>query len=206
MSDVTLDVLGDVPDNSKQDSKVETTPPVKKRGRRKTTSREENSRDRSLEQRSASGFIRRWTREDAEREDWGEVPDPELMPNIEMPGFKLYYIRTELDGRPDTRRIAEATNLGWEPVLVSDLPPGINAPNFRMDGIGQVVGISGMVLCRMPEKLYEKISAKYKQAAKAQVAGVGKDLENVVTVGGNAQLQRSVKSTIERGRTPVQGD
>lgn len=207
MSEQTLDDFGLPVDNAGKDEKPAPRKTTNARGRKKSKV------EQSKEFRNASPFaanVGKYSKVDAAKDDWDELEEytPGTLPNLkklqdEYPEYTFRFIRTMRGGAPDTERVYEAANQGWEPFFVENLPAGMVVPGFDMEGVGHVVGLSGLMLCFMPTTRYNKLKAGEREEAVSQISNIGSEIREVNSGGGVAPL-KTTRSSTRRG-VRVQG-
>lgn len=178
--------------------------------KRVTRSRTQSARDHTAPT-ATSGWNRRWSASDVERQDWTEeLTKDQRFASIDLPGFAVRVIRTKKagdSGEDDVKNITAAQNAGWEPITPDMLPPGVNLPTMEMSGGITAVGVSGSLYCRMPKTLYEQIKAGYNKRSRDAMAAIPEGFVTHARNGG-ARAKVDIKTSRERGTKPpsVQGD
>lgn len=153
----------------------------------------------------------KYRKSDGGKTDWDDVDDVSIggLPDVSaiqkaFPGFIFRWIRTMKNGREDTANMHEAARTGWQVVQESDVPRGANIPQLDMDGVGMVVGISGLVLAMMPEGKHKAINRRYEEDADRASKGVGMEIREIG--GKSATPLRQASSVPARSGTRVQSD
>ena len=72
-------------------------------------------------------------------------------------GFKHRWIRTSIRGEDDSMNVGAKLREGWEPVRADEYP------DFQYPSIGDgkyegVIGVGGLVLCRIPQETVDERS------------------------------------------------
>ena len=189
------DVLGNNPEKTEKVESDKVAPNTRKRA--KTRSESTRETDASMWNRS-----KRYTAADVERQDWDvDLPDPGSLPDVRKimePGFTYRWIRTMKAGAEDVERVLEAVNQGWEPVTAGDMPEGVVIPNMDLKGVGTCVGISSMLLCRMPDGRYAHLKSSEKDQSERQIKNIGSEIREVDS-NGNAKPLKKLESQTRRG-------
>jgi hypothetical protein len=78
-------------------------------------------------------------------------------------GFRQRWVRVGSMGQDDPTNTARKFREGWRPRPSDSLPKGYHAPTISHGKWAGCVGVEGMVLCEMPEKMALKRTAHYNQ-------------------------------------------
>jgi hypothetical protein len=122
-----------------------------------------------------------------EQETWDDISvhdidieqngESNVLPNIRArDGFTQRWIRTKLNGEDDPRRIASAFNQHWRRRDPSTIPAGEMAPSIHVEGVGECIGLSGMVLMERPEAISAQYARRVRQQTKTQMDAVDESL------------------------------
>jgi hypothetical protein len=125
----------------------------KTRSRKKTTLRQERTREPTHEMRSFESY----ELEDADRVDekpW--VRPTSLEAPAPRPGFVQRWIRVSSRGADDTTNASRKFRSGWKPRPAETVPPNHIVPTISHGKWAGAIGVEGMVLCEMPRKMYQK--------------------------------------------------
>ena len=118
---------------------------------------------------------------DIDIEENGEVGS---LPHISArPGYTQRWIRTKVNGEDDPKNLSKKFNQHWRRRDPSTIPSGEAAPSIHVEGVGECIGISGMVLMERPVEISAKYKAQARQRAKAQMASVDQSLFQSHTAG-----------------------
>lgn len=148
---------------------------------------------------------------DAIHDDYTAVAEDEgpLQQNIPArPGFSQRWIRTKIGGEDDPQSISSAVNKGWKRRDPSTIPPEISAPSIYVDGVGESVGISGMILMERPQKYSDAYKAKVQQRTNAQMEAVNNALAETHAAEkgrgfGRPGQTEETKTVTQTGTMPV---
>ena len=113
-------------------------------------------------------------------------------------GYVHRWVRTEVRGYDDTKNASARLREGWEPVRADEYP------DFEYPSIGDgkyagVIGVGGLVLCRIPQETVDERSQYFQAKTRDQMLSVDNDLmkeenpampinknrQSRVTFGGN---------------------
>jgi hypothetical protein len=133
-------------------------------------------------------------RDSREQETWDNVDihdmiieigdDDGALPNVPpREGYAQRWIRTMKNGVEDPANIAKAMNAYWRRRAPDTLPEGIAAPSVHVDGIGETIGISGMILMERPLAIHEKFVERVRNRTRTQMEAVDKSLYKIKTAG-----------------------
>lgn len=97
---------------------------------------------------------------------------PQILPDpTPSPDWEFKYVRVSVHGVADSVNISQHLREGWVPVKASDHPE----ISFIADKKSQWkdgIEIGGLLLCKMPKKMYEQRSAHYRKLAEAQLQSI----------------------------------
>lgn len=143
---------------------------------------------------------------DAIHDDFSSVAEADgPLPNIPARnGFSQRWIRSKIGGENDSKNLSTAYNNGWRRRDPATVPPTIAAPSVYVEGVGDSVGISGMILMERPEKLSAVHKQRVQQRTNTQMEAVDKALENSHTANsGFGAPTRSGKTETQTGSMPI---
>jgi hypothetical protein len=121
---------------------------------------------------------------------WPEVwtPPQQLAAPEPRPGFKQRWIRLSLLGKPDAENVKSQEHQGWRPRTLESVPEGDrkNYPTMKDPRTGGSMMINGdVVLCEMPKRLFDQMSAYFRNKREGQVnALVDQPLAGAAVKGG----------------------
>ena len=78
------------------------------------------------------------------------------------PGFVQRWIRVGTMGQDDPTNTARKFREGWKPRPESSIPAGFFVPTIQHGRWTGAVGVEGMLLCEMPQKIADKRNAHYR--------------------------------------------
>jgi len=97
-----------------------------------------------------------------------EAPQP---PEV----YKFRWVRTEVRGYQDTKNVSGRIREGYEPVRAEDYPD-FDAPTIEDGKHAGVIGVGGLILCKVPEEIAESRSDYFQQQTADQMTAVDNDL------------------------------
>jgi hypothetical protein len=62
---------------------------------------------------------------------------------------------------------------------VTTLPDGHSLPTVQLGQFGECIGVEDMVLCQMPDKVFQQMRKYYKGKQQAQTASTERELESL---------------------------
>jgi|GEM_PF-2854887 len=77
------------------------------------------------------------------------------------PGFVQRWIRVGLAGTDDPTNTSRKFREGWKPRPATSVPASYHAPTLSNGKWAGCIGVEGMLLCEMPEKMRDKRNAHY---------------------------------------------
>ena len=127
--------------------------------------------------------------------------NPGILPNIPArEGFVQRWIRTKIGGEDDPKNIAKASNQHWRRRDPSTIPNDLSVPTIYQDGIGESIGISGMILMERPIAINDQYKDRVTSRTKAQMDAVDRSLyESSVNNVGGAPKRVEDKTTVSVG-------
>ena len=114
------------------------------------------------------------TRESQERKvTWkrpSALPDPDPIEGVEF-----RWIRTASLGQADMTNVSAKMREGWEPVRADEYPD-FDAPIVDEGKFQGVIGVGGLILCRIPIETVQERTAYFTAKAEGQMDAVDNDL------------------------------
>ena len=114
------------------------------------------------------------TRENTERKvTWkrpSALPDP-----APQEGVEYRWIRTASLGQADMTNVSSKFREGWEPVKPEEVP-GYDYPTVDDGRHAGVIGVGGLILCKIDKDIVEQRSEYFEQATQNQMTAVDNDL------------------------------
>ena len=92
-------------------------------------------------------------------------------------GYQHRWVRTALRGEDDKTNVHAKMREGWEPVRADEYPD--LADNFPVIEEGKnagVIGVGGLMLCRIPEETVEERTEYYRDQTRNQMKAVDENL------------------------------
>tara|TARA_B100000945_G_scaffold316677_1_gene318048 strand:- start:123 stop:596 length:474 start_codon:yes stop_codon:yes gene_type:complete len=102
-------------------------------------------------------------------------PSMLAVPNDPPPGVKYRWIRAEVLGFDDRSNVSKRFREGWEPVRPEEVP-GYDYPTIDEGRHAGVVGVGGLILCKIDEDVVEQRDQYYQQQTANQMTAVDNDL------------------------------
>ena len=143
---------------------------------------------------------------DAVHEDFSGVAEqPGPLPEIEArPGFSQRWIRTKIGGEDDPKNLSASFNAGWKRRDPSTIPANVSAPTLYVDGLGESVGISGMILMERPQGYSNAQKEKVRQRTNSQMEAVDQALANAHAAhSGFGAPARTGHTVTQTGSMPI---
>lgn len=128
------------------------------------------------------------------------------MPDVEpRNGFEQRWIRSTIGGEPDPLRLATAAQQGWRRRDPGTLPKKLGPLADYVEGIGGVIGVSGMILMERPKKLGEVYKRKKEERNEAHRRSVDENLFKVHDANSGFGPPRRVedRTRVSRGKRPA---
>ena len=92
-------------------------------------------------------------------------------------GFKHRWVRTALRGEDDLTNVHSKLREGWEPVRADEYPDmGDRYPVIQEGKNAGVIGVGGLMLCRIPEETVEERTEYYREQTRTQMKAVDQNL------------------------------
>lgn len=137
-----------------------------------------------------------------------EVIDWQAPSTLEAPparaGFVQRWVRYASRREGDPTNYSNALREGWRPVRLSNVPQGYSPPTTSHKGLGEVIGVEGLVLCEMPIRMARQRAAYYANLLRSQNEGVDRDIHKDEQAGRPINVER--RSRVTTGRRPTIGD
>lgn len=92
-------------------------------------------------------------------------------------GFRQRWVRVGSMGQDDPTNTARKFREGWRPRPAETLPKDYHAPTIGHGKWSGCIGVEGMILCEMPEKMAEKRNAHYAAKTKLVTDTIESDLQ-----------------------------
>lgn len=112
------------------------------------------------------------------------------------PGYVNRFIRVRLGTTRDVANWQAKHREGWRPVKASSVIDR-SLPTTHHDG-AEVIGVDDLILCEMPEKVFEQRMAFYRRKLQAQNAAIQRDLQkaSVSNAIGFGPIEQSRRSSV----------
>ncbi len=92
-------------------------------------------------------------------------------------GFKHRWVRTALRGEDDLTNVHSKLREGWEPVRADEYPDmGDRYPVIQEGKNAGVIGVGGLMMCRIPEETVEERTEYYREQTRNQMKAVDENL------------------------------
>lgn len=114
-------------------------------------------------------------------------------------GFRQRWVRVGSMEQDDPTNTARKFREGWKPRPVESLPKGYHAPTISHGKWAGCVGVEGMILCEMPEKLALQRQKHYQDKTELVTNTIDRELQNQshpampVTQERSSKVVRNVK-------------
>jgi len=127
-----------------------------------------------------------------------EASKPWLRPSsLDAPpprnGFAQRWIRVGSFGKDDPTNTSRKFREGWRPRPSSTVDPKYHSPNISQGKWAGCIGVEGMILCEMPEKIREKRNAHYMAKTQKVTDAIATDLQNESRPGMPITQERTSK-------------
>lgn len=90
-------------------------------------------------------------------------------------GYVFRWIRTEVRGYQDSKNVSGRMREGYEPVRAEDYP-NFDAPTIEDGKHAGVIGVGGLMLCKVPEEIAESRAEYFARQTADQMTAVDNDL------------------------------
>jgi len=92
-------------------------------------------------------------------------------------GYQHRWVRTHLRGDDDKTNVHSKLREGWEPVRADEYPDmGDRYPVIEEGKNAGVIGVGGLMLCRIPEETVEERTEYYREQTRNQMRSVDENL------------------------------
>ena len=92
------------------------------------------------------------------------------------PGKTFRWIRSDILGQPDKTNISKRFNEGFKPVTAESFPNGHGLPVVDEGRHSGVIGVGGLILCEIDNKILEQRRNYYKNMTDNQMRAIENDL------------------------------
>tara|TARA_R110000744_G_scaffold127272_1_gene234009 strand:+ start:1270 stop:1779 length:510 start_codon:yes stop_codon:yes gene_type:complete len=133
-----------------------------------TTMQDKNKVDESREPREAQTREKKATRKQWAPPSALDAPNP-------PEGYVHRWVRMEVRGQDDQKNVMARLREGWEPVR-ADEHPDFDSPVMDEGKFQGVIGVGGLILCRMPVETIEERSTYFRSKEQGQMDAVDNDL------------------------------
>jgi hypothetical protein len=121
------------------------------------------------------------------------------------PGYVQRFIRVRLGVSRDAANWVAKQREGWRPVKLSSVTDR-SLPTTALENGTEVIGVEDLVLCEMPEKIFEQRQAYYRQKLRDQNSAIERQLRETGAqaaggFGAIEQTRRTSVSTRAPGRS-----
>tara|TARA_B100001093_G_C26767249_1_gene988447 strand:- start:242 stop:718 length:477 start_codon:yes stop_codon:yes gene_type:complete len=90
-------------------------------------------------------------------------------------GYLHRWVRTEVRGYDDRKNMSARLREGWEPVRADEYPD-FESPSLDEGRYAGVIGVGGLILCRIPKETVDERSEYFKAKTRDQMLSVDNDL------------------------------
>lgn len=121
-----------------------------------------------------------------------EAPEPRK-------GFRQRWVRVGSLGQDDPTNTARKFREGWKPRPVESLPKGYHAPTISHGKWAGCIGVEGMILCEMPEKMALQRQKHFQDKTDAVTNAIDSELQRQshpnmqITQERSSKVVRNVK-------------
>lgn len=112
------------------------------------------------------------------------------------PGFVQRWIRVGSMGQDDPTNTARKFREGWKPRPTNSIPPSYHAPTMQHGKWAGCIGVEGMLLCEMPEKMVNKRNAHYRAKTDTTTNAIQAELQKHSRPGMPITQERSSQSRL----------
>jgi hypothetical protein len=113
------------------------------------------------------------------------------------PGFKQRWIATMVLGQEQPTNVAKRMREGWRPRDPKTVKDAQNFPTIDHGKFSGYIGIEGMVLCEIPQELWNERNAYYAKMTDNLMRSVQQDIHKVEQPG--QPISQSFKTSVTRG-------
>lgn len=122
------------------------------------------------------------------------LPDPVL-----QEGWEFKWIRKSLLGTADPTNMSKSMREGWEPCKLEDHPELMLAIDADAKNSG-LVEVGGLILCKMPQEMFDQRQAYYMAQAQSQMESVDSQVDQANDPRMPLFKERSTKVVFGNGR------
>jgi len=92
-------------------------------------------------------------------------------------GYQHRWVRTHIRGEDDKTNVHAKLREGWEPVRADEYPDLANRyPVIEEGKDAGIIGVCGLMLCRIPEETVEERTEYYREQTRNQMRSVDENL------------------------------
>lgn len=95
------------------------------------------------------------------------------------PGYRQKWLRVSIFGRDDVRNVARQFREGWMPRPADTTPKNLHVPRINGGQFAGCIGVEGMVLCEIPERMAEQRNRHYRRKAEALAQDIEKNIASI---------------------------
>jgi len=173
-----------------------------------TVTKKKVSKKKAAVKRAAPDQSQRQERVSHEQETWDNIDIHKDLPNIvgnvgPLPeldareGMAQRWIRSKVNGEDDHANLSKAFNQHWRRRSPDTIPRGVSAPTIYVEGIGEAIGLSGMILMERPIEIHNAYKAKVQDRTQTQKRAVDESLFNIPAEGGFGAVGTQNKSEVK---------
>lgn len=111
------------------------------------------------------------------------------------PGLTQRWIRVGTMGQDDPTNTARKFREGWKPRPASSIPPGWHVPSIQHGRWAGCIGVEGMLLCEMPDKMVKKRNDHYRAKTDQTTNSIADELQKHSRA--DMQISQERKSTTQ---------
>lgn len=144
------------------------------------------------------------TEADNEVREWRRASALDAPPA--RPGYVNRFVRVRLGDARDMARWNAAQREGWRPVKASSVSSH-SLPTTQLSNGLEVIGVEDLVLCEMPEKVFQQRQEFYRDKLDAQNQAIERQLREVsaasnVGSSGFGPIEQTRRSSVSVRQTP----
>lgn len=117
------------------------------------------------------------------------------------PGYVMRFIRVRLGTTRDTANWIGKQREGWRPVKASSVT-GRSLPTTQLEGGAEVIGVEDLILCEMPERVFQQRASFYRNKLDQQNAAIERQLREAVRGGQGFGPIEQARNTSVSVRAP----
>ena len=114
------------------------------------------------------------------------------------PGFVQRWIRVGTMGQDDPTNVARKFREGWKPRPSTSVPATFHSPTIAHGKWAGCIGVEGMLLCEMPEKMRDKRNKHYQAKTDLVTNTIQEELQKQSRPGMPITQERT--SSVSRGK------